>query len=184
MAETDSTSITDALRQFGGRKKTHNIYSDNASELILSASTLGVEHHTSLSGEPKTNSVIERTNQIVVGGTTALLSVAGLPPFYWSCEAPRCCTSYNVRGYTMSRHGAGFADRSSLENLFCSAVWHFTSHPTILVALSAHGRQNQMKASLLDTICELCTDLVWDLETLKNSDLRASAPRKPGSENR
>jgi hypothetical protein len=91
---------TQALKEFAGRKKIHNIYSDNAKELVKAAYRLGVEHHTSLPGEPKTNSLIERTNQIIVGGTTALLICAGLPPCFWSFAAPCFCVSYNIQGVT------------------------------------------------------------------------------------
>ena len=80
VTEKDAASTIESLRHFAGRRKIHNIYSDNALELAASARSLGIEHHTSLPGEPKTNSIIERTNQIIVGGTTASLIAAGLPP--------------------------------------------------------------------------------------------------------
>ncbi len=70
---------TQKLKEFVGRKKIHNMYSDNAKELVKAAYKFGVEHHTSIPGEPKTNSLIERTNQIIVGGTTALLICPVLP---------------------------------------------------------------------------------------------------------
>ena len=94
----DTEATTTALKQFAGRKKIHNIYSDNALELVKAAYVMGVEHHASLPGEPKTNSLIERTNQIIVGGTTALLICAGLPPCYWSYTAPCFCGNYNIKG--------------------------------------------------------------------------------------
>ena len=71
-------------------------YSDNALELVKAAYVRGVEHRASLPGEPKTNSLIERTNQIIVGGTFALLICAGLPPCYWSFAAPCFCVNYNI----------------------------------------------------------------------------------------
>ena len=80
----DTDATTQALKEFAGRKKIHNIYSDNAKESVKAAYLLGVEHHASLPGEPKTNSLIEHTNQIIVGGTTVLLICAGMPPCYWS----------------------------------------------------------------------------------------------------
>ena len=46
--EKDATSTIEALRHFAGRKKIHNLYSDNALELVASARSLGIEHHTSL----------------------------------------------------------------------------------------------------------------------------------------
>ena len=94
----DTEATTTALKQFAERKKIHNIYSDNALELVKAAYVMGVEHHASLPGEPKTNSLIERTNQIIVGGTTALLICAGLPPWYWSFAAPCFCVNYNIKG--------------------------------------------------------------------------------------
>ena len=59
---------------------------------------MGVENHASLPGEPNTNSLIERTNQIIVGGTTALYICAGMPPCFWSFVAPCFCVSYNIQG--------------------------------------------------------------------------------------
>ena len=76
----DTDETVQALRHFAGRKKIHNIYSDNALALVKAADHLGVDHHASLPGEPKNNSIIERTNQIIVGGTTALMICAGLSP--------------------------------------------------------------------------------------------------------
>ena len=99
-ASHDTESTVQALKQFSGRTKVSNLYSDNALELVKAAQVMGVEHHASLPGEPKTNSLIERTNQIIVGGTTALLICAGLPPCYWSYAGPCFCVNYNSSGVT------------------------------------------------------------------------------------
>ena len=98
VTEKDTASTIAALRHFAGRRNIHISYSDNALELAASARSMGIEHHTSLHGEPKTNSIIERTNQIIVGGTTASLIAAGLPPCYWSYATQRFCANYNAQG--------------------------------------------------------------------------------------
>ena len=59
----DTPATLAAMKEFAGRKKIHNIYSDNALELVKASYLMGVGHHASLPGEPKTNSLIERTNQ-------------------------------------------------------------------------------------------------------------------------
>ena len=43
-----SEETTQALKEFAGRKRIHNIYSDNAKELVSAAFKMGVEHHASL----------------------------------------------------------------------------------------------------------------------------------------
>ncbi len=59
-----------------GKKAVLNLYTDAAKEFTTAARALGVDHQESLPGEPKTNAIIERTNHIVVGGTTAPHSAA------------------------------------------------------------------------------------------------------------
>ena len=86
------------LRHFVGRKHVDNVYSDSAPELIAGVRNLGWRHETSLPGVPRNNSMIERANQIILGGTTACLIQAGLPPCYWSYAAPTFCANYNAHG--------------------------------------------------------------------------------------
>ena len=70
--------VIGVLRHFVGRKHVDNVYSDNAPELIAGVRNLGWRHETSRPGVPRNNSMIERANQIILGGTTACLIQAGL----------------------------------------------------------------------------------------------------------
>ncbi len=45
-------------------------------------------------GVPHTNGIIERSNQLVIGGTATCLIAAGLPPCYWSYGRP--CFRFNL----------------------------------------------------------------------------------------
>ena len=180
VTEKDATSTIEALHHFAGRKKIHNSYSDNALELAASARSLGIEHHTSLPGEPKTNSIIERTNQIIVGGTTASLIAAGLPPCYWS-YATRCfCTNFNAQG---------LLDASPWEKV------HGTPFPTTIIPFGALGffkppntgahaggkwegnaRKGVFAGYQMRSVADWSKQyLVWELTTFKNTDLRTSA---------
>ena len=109
----DAESCIAAIRQFMGGHKVHNIYSDNAHEFFASAERLGVPHETSVPGVHKTNAIIERTNQIIKGGTTACLLQAGFPPCFWSVACKCFCTNYNFQGPTVTApwetfHGVKF----------------------------------------------------------------------------
>ncbi len=52
---TEETTL--ALKAFVGRPRIHNIYPDNAKELVKAAYMMGIEHHASIPGEPKTISL-------------------------------------------------------------------------------------------------------------------------------
>ena len=75
----DSTEVEDSLAHFSGRRHIETLYTDGALEIAKAAKDLSVNHETSLPGRPSNNSLAERTNQTVVGGTTATLIAAGLP---------------------------------------------------------------------------------------------------------
>ena len=172
-----------ALRHFAGRRKIHNIYSDNALALVKAADHLGVDHHASLPGEPKNNSIIERTNQIIVGGTTALMICAGLPPCYWSFAAPCFCINYNVRGATDETpwscyHGSEFP--GAIIPFGClvyykppntssdrSGKWDPDARRGIFAGYSMRSVYEWGNAYL-----------VWDLETFWTSDLQTCASQK------
>ena len=47
-------------------------------------------------GVPHTNGIIERTNQLIIGGTGTCLIAAGLPPCYWTYASPCFCVHYNT----------------------------------------------------------------------------------------
>jgi hypothetical protein len=76
------------MKHFCGRRKVNSVYSDNARELAHAARAVDAGHEMSTPGLPRTNSVIERTNQVVLAGATACLLEAGLPPCCWSFAAP------------------------------------------------------------------------------------------------
>ena len=141
---------------------------------------MGVEHHASLPGEPKTNSLIERTNQFIVGGTTALLICAGLPPCYWSFAAPCFCVSYNIQGVTDQTpwamyHGLEFPGviipfgclvyyKPPNTNSNDSGKWDPDARKGIFAGYSMRSVYEWGKAYL-----------VWDLESFRSSDLRTCA---------
>ena len=89
-----------SIRHFLGGHRVGNVYSDNAREFISGTYQMGSMHETSLPGVHKNNSMIERTNQIIKGGTTACLLQAGLPPCYWSFACKCFCVNYNFQGPT------------------------------------------------------------------------------------
>ncbi len=78
----DSCYVVDSLKHFAGRRKLENIYSDSSGELIRAVKDIGGRRELSVPGVHRNNSIIERANQIVIGGTTALLIQAGLPPLF------------------------------------------------------------------------------------------------------
>ncbi len=47
-------------------------------------------------GVPHTNGIIERCNQLIIGGTATCLIEAGLPPCFWTYGSPCFCMNYNI----------------------------------------------------------------------------------------
>ena len=142
-----------------------------------------MEHHASLPGEPKTNSLIERTNQIIVGGTTALLISAGLPPCFWSYAAPCFCVCYNAKGVTgespwLVHHKAEFPG-SVIP--FGSLVYYkppnTSSNPD--GKWDPDARKGIFAGYVMRTVFEWGKGYkVWDLDSFKTSDLRTCASHK------
>ncbi len=90
-------NVVHSLKDFWGRRKADNMYSDGTQELMLGAKTVGIAHReTSIPGVPKNNAIIERANQVIVGGAAACLVQAGMPPCCWSFAAPTFCVNYNA----------------------------------------------------------------------------------------
>ena len=80
-----------ALRYFFGNNVANSFYSDNAPELELACTTLGIVHENSRAGVPQNNSVIERTNLDILEGTRATLISAGFPECFWPFAAQHFC---------------------------------------------------------------------------------------------
>ena len=95
----DASYVTESLQFYRKRgKHVTEYYSDNAQEFLSGVKALGTTtiHTTRTPGIPKTNSIIERTIQLIVGGVTTCVLEAGLPPCFWSYAAPCFCMNYNV----------------------------------------------------------------------------------------
>ena len=96
---TDSRSyvkVIESINLFGGRRKIQTMYSDTAPEFIKAARSLGIPLETSTPGIPHTNGSIERSNQLIIGGTVTNLIAAGMPPCYWTCAAQCFCVNFNT----------------------------------------------------------------------------------------
>ena len=96
MSGRKSSLVLESIKFFTGRRRIQLAYSDNAPEFINAMRTLSILHDTATPGVPKTNSIAERTNQLIIGGTVTSLIAAGLPPCYWSYAAPYWCINYNT----------------------------------------------------------------------------------------
>ena len=72
-----------AVKQFMGRRKIREAYSDMAPQLIASMKALKIPMDHSLAGKTKHNSLAERSNQFLLVATTTCLLEAGIPPCLW-----------------------------------------------------------------------------------------------------
>ena len=72
-----------AVKQFTGRRKIREAYSDDAPQFDKAMKALKTPMDTSLAGKTKHNSLAERTNQFVLVATTTCLLEAGTPPCFW-----------------------------------------------------------------------------------------------------
>ena len=104
----DATEVEESLAHFSGRRRIETLYTDGALEIAKAAEDMPINRETSLPGRPSNNSLAERTNQTVVGGTTATLICAGLPPCFWSHAMPCFCVNYNA---------SEIADRAPISNI-------------------------------------------------------------------
>jgi len=88
-ARKDTDSVIRAVKQFMGRRKIREAYSDDAPQFDKAMKALKIPMDTSLAGKTKHNSLAERTNQFVLMATTTCLLEAGIPPCFWM-YAIRC----------------------------------------------------------------------------------------------
>eukprot|EP00435_Cladocopium_sp_Y103_P033909 s3183_g8.t1 len=79
-ARKDTDAVIRAVKQFMGRRKIREAYSDDAPQ---SMKALKIPIDTPLAGKTKHNSLVERTNQFVLVATTTCLLEAGIPPCFW-----------------------------------------------------------------------------------------------------
>ena len=85
-----------ALRYIFGDKVVNRFYSDNAPELELACTKLGIVHEKSRAGVPQNNSIFERANLDILEGTRTTLVSAGFPECFWPFAAQRFCLLENT----------------------------------------------------------------------------------------
>ena len=88
-ARKDTDAVIRAVKQFMGRRKIRETYSDDAPQFDKAMKALKIPMDTSLAGKTKYNSLAERTNQFVLVATTTCLLEVGIPPCFWM-YAIRC----------------------------------------------------------------------------------------------
>ena len=88
--------VVESVKYLTGKRKIQQIYSDNAPEFINATKAMGIVHETSTPGVPQNNGIVERSNQLIIGGTVTSMVEAGTPPCYWSYAAPCWCFNYNT----------------------------------------------------------------------------------------
>ena len=88
-AKKDQEAVIRAVKQFMGRRKIREAYSDMAPQFIESMKALKIPMDHSLAGTTKHNSLSERNNQFLLVATTTCLLEAGIPPCFWR-YAIRC----------------------------------------------------------------------------------------------
>ena len=88
-AKKDQEAVIRAVKQFMGRRKIREAYSDMAPQFIESMKALKIPMDHSLAGKTKHNSLAERNNQFLLVATTTCLLEAGIPPCFWR-YAIRC----------------------------------------------------------------------------------------------
>ena len=73
----DTDAVIQAVKQFMGRRKIREAYSDDAPQFDKAMKALKIPMDTSLAGKTKHTSLAERTNQFVLVATTTCLLEAG-----------------------------------------------------------------------------------------------------------
>ena len=96
MDSKTSTRVIESIKFLTGRRKIQQVYSDKAPEFIKASRCLGIAHETSTPGVPQTSGIIERCNQLIIGGTVTTMVVAGIPPCFRSYATPCWCMNYNT----------------------------------------------------------------------------------------
>ena len=115
-ARKDTEAVIRAVKQFMGRRKIREAYSDDAPQFDKAMKALKIPMDTSLAGKTKHNSLAERTNQFVLVATTTCLLEAGIPPCFWmyALDVLAICSTLNP---TMMRSalGVSFMGKNSRE---------------------------------------------------------------------
>ena len=88
-ARKDQDAAIRAVKQFMGRRKIREAYSDMAPQLTEAMKALKIPLDHSLAGKAKHSSLAERNNQFLLVATTTCLLEAGIPPCFWR-YAIRC----------------------------------------------------------------------------------------------
>ena len=91
-ARKDADAVIRAVKQFMGRRKIREAYSDQAPQLTEAMRALKIPCDHSLAGKTKHNSLAERNNQFLLVATTTCMLEAGIPPCFWKF-AIRCVTN-------------------------------------------------------------------------------------------
>ena len=178
-----ATEVAEALREFVGGRKVDNVYSDNADELIAGMNALGIKHDTSVPGVHHTNSLIERTNQIIRGGTVCALIKAGLPPCYWSVAAPCFAHNYNAAGPRDPTPWSQVTGDGFVGKLFpfgCKVIFVPTPDSTREVGekWDTKGRFGIFAGyKMRNSFTWSGSYYVWDLKEFSNADLRTASTR-------
>ena len=77
-----------ALRYFVGDRKVMRLYSDNSGEIGAALKKMNILAEHAEPGEPRTNTLAETNNRILLDGVRTSLSSAGLPACFWVWAGP------------------------------------------------------------------------------------------------
>ena len=96
----DADNVIECMKTLAGDSvwDIHQMYSDNAKEIIKAMQHYHILCRHSQAGISKSNAVAERANRDVESMTRTLRGQAGLPACYWPLAAPCATFSDNVRG--------------------------------------------------------------------------------------
>ena len=86
-----------AIRLFAGDRRIMRFYSDKSGEIGAALKTMGILAEDAEPGEPRTNTLAETNNRIILDGIRVTLSCAGLPACYWVWAGPHFCLMQNLR---------------------------------------------------------------------------------------
>ena len=123
MDNRSTTRVVESVKFFTGRRQIQQIHSDNAPEFIKATRIVSVAHELSTPGVPQTNGIIERVNQLVIGGTVTSLIAAGIPPCDWSYSAPCWCINCNAERIKAQAIGSDYGKSLLTELDFLLVVW-------------------------------------------------------------
>ena len=115
-ARKDTDAVIRAVKQFMGRRKIREAYSDGGPQFDKATKALKIPMDTSLAGKTKHNSLAERTNQFVLVATTTCLLEAGIPPCFgcMPLDVLVICSTLNPM-MMKSALGASFTGKNSRE---------------------------------------------------------------------